>query len=168
VIIMSDVRNQLQTLTGAEIVASQLSTVGGKVFTNAQDAQVDVQALTSFWRAIHVPTYGQPIPGSATTASGTGDSPILAPVTNQTALVVGLSLTNADLATPAEVSVEIDGVIIAQVSVAPGSSSVVIGAGAEAMPSLMLAEGHTLSQTVSGVAAGDVGFNVAYALVVQG
>jgi hypothetical protein len=165
---MNEIRNQLQTLTGAAIEASQLSQVGGKVFTNAQDAQGDFLALTSWWMAIHAPTYGQPIPGSATTSSGSGDSPILAPVTNETALVVGLSLTNADLTTPAEVSVEIGGVIIAQVTVAPGASSVVIGAGAEAMPSLMLAEGHTLSQTVTGVAAGDVSFNVAYALVVQG
>lgn len=165
---MSDVRNQLQTLTGAEIVASQLSTVGGKIFTNATSSQVDVKDLTGWWRSVHVPTYGQPIPGSGTTATGSGDSPILAPITNETALISALSLTNADPTTPADVSVEIDGAIVAKVSVLPSDSAVVIGAGAEALPSLILANGSTLSQTVSGVAAGDVSFACAYSLIVQG
>lgn len=165
---MSDVRNQLQTLTGAEIVASQLSTVGGKIFTNATTSQVDVKDLTGWWRSVHVPTYGQPIPGSGTTTTGSGDSPILAPITNETALVVALSLTNADPTTPADVSVEIDGAIVAKVNVLPSDSAVVIGAGAEALSSLILANGSTLSQTVSGVAAGDVSFACAYSLIVQG
>ena len=165
---MSEVRNQLQTLTGAEIVASQLSTVGGKVFTNAEDAQVDVAALTTWWRAIHVPTYGQPIPGSGTTTTGSGDSPILAPITNETVLISALSLTNADPTTPADVSVEIDGAIVAKVNILPSDSAVVIGYGAEALASLILANGSTLSQTVTGVAAGDVSFACAYSLIVQG
>ena len=165
---MSDVRNQLQTLTGAEIVASQLSTVGGKIFTNATSSQVDVKDLTGWWRSVHVPTYGQPIPGSGTTATGSGDSPILAPITNETALISALSLTNGNPTTPADVTVEIDGAIVAKVNVLPADSAVVIGAGAEALASLILANGSTLSQTVSGVAAGDVSFACAYSLIVQG
>lgn len=162
----SEIRNQLQTLTGAVIEAPQLSQVGGKVFTNAQDAQGDFNALTSWWRSIHAPTYGQPIPGTASAASGSGDSPMLATATNQTALINALSLSNADPVNVADVSIEIDGAQVAAVQVPPSSTVPVVGLGG--LPSLFLVEPQVLSQTVTGVSGSDLVFNLAYALVVQG
>ena len=165
---MSEIRNQLQTLTGAAITSEQLSDVGGKVFTNALDSQDDLVALTRWWRSIHVPTFGLPIPGSATTATGSGDGPILAPITNETMLINALALTNADPVNPASVALTIDGVQVADVVVDPSGTATAVGAGTQAVPTLTMAEGHTLSMAVSGVAASDVSFAVAYSLLVQG
>jgi len=165
---MGTIRDQLQNLTGSALEAPQLATAGGRVYvsSNAKNAQTDLADVVRFWRGVHVPAYGQPIPGTATTNTGTGDSPILATSTNQTALINGLSLTNNNATTPADVNISIDGVIVAVVNVAPSSSAVVVGLAG--MAPFMLVEPQTLSQTVSGVAAGDVAFNVAYSLTVQG
>jgi len=165
---VSEIRNQLQTLTGSAITSDQLSDVGGKVFTNALDSQDDLVNLVKWWRSIHVPTYGQPIPGSATTATGSGDGPIVAPITNETMLINALALTNADPVNPAEVSLTIDGIQVAAVVVDPLGTATAVGAGAQAVPTLTLADGHTLSMNVSGAAPSDVSFGVAYSLLVQG
>lgn len=165
---MGTIRDQLQNLTGSALEATQLATAGGRVYvsSNAKTAQTDLADVVRFWRGVHVPAYGQPIPGTATTNTGSGDSPILATATNQTAYINGLSLTNNDPTTPADVSLTIDGVLIAVVNVAPSSSAIAVGLSGLAPFSLV--EPQVLSQTVSGVAAGDVAFNVAYALTVQG
>jgi len=165
---LGTIRDQLQNLTGSALEATQLATAGGRVYvsSNAKTAQTDLADVVRFWRGVHVPAYGQPIPGTATTNTGTGDAPILATATNQTAYINGLSLTNNDPTTPADVSLTIDGVLIAVVNVAPSSSAIAVGLSGLAPFSLV--EPQVLSQTVSGVAAGDVAFNVAYALTVQG
>ena len=165
---MGTIRDQLQNLTGSALEATQLSTAGGRVYvsSNAKAAQTDLSDVVRFWRGVHVPAYGQPIPGTATTNTGTGDTPILATATNETAYINGLSLTNNNATTPADVSLSIDGVIIAVINVAPSSNAVAVGL--TGMAPFSLVEPQVLSQTVSGVAAGDVAFNVAYALTVQG
>lgn len=163
---MSEVRNQLQTLTGAAIEAAQLSQVGGKVFTNSQDAQVDFQALTSFWRAIHVPTYGQAIPGSAFTVNHTGDGAAYAPGVNESALINGLTISNADPANPATVSLDLDGVIVYQSApIASFQFETVIGLQDNAF---QITNGQTLSVTVAGAAPASVSVDFAGFLVVQG
>jgi hypothetical protein len=163
---MSDVRNQLQTLTGADISASQLSTVGGKVFTNAQDAQVDVHALTSWWRAIHVPTYGQPIPGSAFAESVVGDVSVYAPGANESAQITALTITNNNGTTPASPNLLIGNQVVYQnPAIPPGEAVVVIGVGD--VP-LSIVNGQTLSVQVGGVPPADVTTEASGFLVVQG
>jgi len=163
---MSDVRNQLQTLTGAEIEASQLSTVGGKVFTNAQDAQVDLHALTSFWRAIHVPTYGQPIPGSAFKKTQLGDGVLYAPATNESAYITGITVTNGDPVSAAGVTIDLGGVIIANLaSVASLGFEIALGLGDQP---LMIAEGASLTVQVTGATPALVTVEAVGFLVVQG
>ena len=165
---MSDIRNQLQTLQGSEITAAQLSTVGGKVFTNAEDAQADLSALIKWWRAIHAPTYGVVIPGSGTTKSGAGDGPVLSPGANESAHVVALSIENADAANPATVTFDVSGAIMARATVDPLGTAVIVGAGGQSVPSLDLANGHALNMSVEGVVPTDVSFTIAYSLLVQG
>lgn len=162
---MSDVRNQLQTLTGAEILASQLSTVGGKVFTNAEDAQVDLQALTSWWRSIHVPTYGQPIPGSAFAVNHIGDGVAYAPGTNESANINGMTVTNGDPVATATVAIDLDGAIVHQVDVPPFEYRSIIGLGDCA---LQITNGQSLSVTVSGAAPATVSTEIVGFLTVQG
>ncbi len=163
---MSDVRNQLQTLTGAEIEASQLSTVGGKIFTNAIGSQVDVKDLTGWWRSVHVPTYGQPIPGSGTTTSAVGDTVLLGPSTNETAYVLAIDFTNADPALTATVELTVGGVSMGITTVPPLSTVAVVGIGGIAP--FNLANGQNMSQSITGVPASSVTGQVAYSLLVQG
>lgn len=163
---MSEIRNQLQTLTGAAIEASQLSQVGGKVFTNAQDAQGDFLALTSWWMAIHAPTYGQPIPGTAFTINHAGDGAAYAPGTNESATINGLVVTNGDPANPATVTIDIDGAIVHQETAIPSFGFVsIIGLGNSA---LQMTNGQTLSVTVSGAAPASVTADIVGFLTVQG
>lgn len=65
---MGELRNQLKSQTLDSLTASSLSTVGGRVYPD--DAAVpDLGALVSVldsWRAVHVPSYGAPIPQTGT------------------------------------------------------------------------------------------------------
>ena len=164
---MDEIRNQLQTLTGAEILGSQLSTVGGKVFTNAEASQLDLVALTSWWRAIHAPTYGVPIPSSSKTATGTAASPtMLDPGVNETAYIAGVSLTNGSGSDASTATVTIGGAVVWVGVVAPSSTSTVVGF--QGINPFYLVGGQALGITQTGASASDISFTVAYSLAVQG
>jgi len=166
---MSDVRNQLQTLTGAEIEASQLSTVGGKVFTNAEAAQIDVSALTSWWRAVHVPTYGQPIPGSEFAVSVVGDVAdvtVYAPSTNESAQITVFTITNNNATTPASPIILLGTQQAYYNPAIPPTETVqVIGIGDNPF---LIVEGQSLKIQVGGVPPSDVAVDVSGFLTVQG
>jgi hypothetical protein len=165
--VMSEIRNQLQTLTGAEILSSQLSTVGGKVFTNAEEAQTDLVSLTKWWRSIHAPTYGVPIPSSSKTATGTAAVPtMLDPAVNETAYVVGASLTNGSGSDASTATVTIGGAVVWVGTVAPSSSATVVGF--QGISPFYLVGGQALGITQTGASASDITFAVAYSLAVQG
>jgi len=164
---MSEIRNQLQTLTGADILASQLSSVGGKVFTNAEDAQEDFMRLVNWWATIHAPTNGQPIPGSAGSASGSGDGTMYAPSTNETALIQAIEITNPDPVNPlTNVSVNLsDGSNAPCIffgDIQPNSAVCLIGF--QGTVPFDIVDGQSL---IIGNATG-ANWSVAYALKVQG
>ena len=164
---MSEIRNQLQTLQGSEITAAQLSTVGGKVFTNAEDAQADLSSLIRWWRAIHVPTYGVPIPGSGKTATGSSVSPtILQPGANETAYVTGLSLINNNATDTATVSITNGNALVWTGDIVAGASAIVVGA-AQLSP-FYLPNGLSIDLSASGVSPGDVAWTLSYGLSAQG
>lgn len=74
---MTEVRNQLKSQDLSTLQATSLSTVGGRVFPD-NAAVPDLRALVEVlngYRAVHVPTYGQPIPGTSDAASHTADAP---------------------------------------------------------------------------------------------
>lgn len=166
--IMGTIRDQLQTLTGASLEASQLSQAGGQVFVsaNATKAQADLDAVVQFWRSIHVPTYGQPIPGTGSTRSAVGDVVLLGPSTNQTAYITAIDFTNADPALVATVELTVDGVSMGVTTVPALSTVSVVGIGGIAP--FMLANGQNMSQSITGVPAPSVTGQVAYSLMVQG
>lgn len=162
---MSEIRNQLQTLTGAEIKASELSQVGGKVFTNAQDSQGDFKNLVSWWMAIHAPTYGQPIPGSAFKTTHTGDGAVYAPGVNESAKISALTITNGDGTNPATVTIDVDGVLVHQEVVPALGWSNVIGFNTGA---LELTNGQTLGVTITVATPALVSLDFSGFLTVQG
>lgn len=161
------IRNQLQTLTGAEITGSQITEVGGKVFTNAKSAQDDIHALVQFWRSIHAPTYGFPIPGSGKTLTGDCSSATLLQLSsNQTAYVTGLSFVNSSATDPAQVDVSVGNALVWKGVIDPNGADYCIGA-AQLQP-FFLVEGLTITVSVTGVSPDDVNFTLAYGLSVQG
>jgi len=164
---MSEIRNQLQTLQGADILASQLSSVGGKVFTNAQDAQVDFLALVRWWSAIHAPTNGIPIPGSGKSATGTDANPVvLDPATNQTAYVTGLSATNTSGSADATITITVGGAQVFKQAVPAGETVTIVGA--QQLQPFFLADGIDIQIIATGATPGDVAWVCAYSLAVQG
>lgn len=166
---LSEIRNQLQTLTGAEILASQLSDVGGKVFIsmNAFDSQIDFNEMVRFWRSIHAPTYGLPIPGSSASVNGTDQTgTILDPSKNQTAYITALVIENTSGSDPANVTITIGGAQFYGGSVGPSEKVNVVGFGGQAPFFLVAGQSMAISQT--GVTPGEVDFSLSYSLSVQG
>ena len=165
---MASIRDQISSLTVAALEPNQLSAVAGKVFMSANSAhdQQVAHDLTTTWRAVHAPTYGQAIPHSASSANNVGDVTILAPGTNETAYINGLSLTNADPVNPANVALAIDGALIGAIDVPPSSTVPVVGYGG--INPFMLTAGQQLDQSVTGVTPALLSFDLAYCLTVQG
>ena len=169
---MPDVRDQLQTLTGAELLASQLSAAGGKAFvsSNAQITQRDMIAVTEFWRSIHAPTYGSPIANSAVLVNSTVDAnPVVLQVpNNEVAQLQAMVITNADAANPSTATLTLDNVIFFQGTVPPSSTIVAIGFTGLEPCSMNVVGGQQVAINQSGVAAADVSYQLTYALTSQG
>lgn len=168
---MGDIRDQLQTLTGAELLASQLSAAGGKAFVsaNATATQTDMNDVTNFWRSIHAPAYGMPIPGSAKESTGTDSSPVVLNLaTNQTAYVTAMSVSNTSGTDASTVTITIGSATVFKQSVPPNETVVVVGAGSGAMQPFYLVDGLDVGITQSGATPGDVAYVLAYGLAVQG
>lgn len=163
---MSEVRNQVQTLQGSEILASQLSSIGGKIFANAEETQVDFFHLVRWWQTIHAPTFGFPIPSSSANVTGDDTTPtILTPGTNETAYIQGLSLVNNNGTDLASVTITVGDATVYAQDVGPGETAVVVGAG---FAPFFLVGGQSIAIAVTGVSAGDLAYKLAYSLSVQG
>jgi hypothetical protein len=160
---MASIRDQISSLTVGDLQANQLSAVAGKVFMSANSTanQTVAQDLTSVWRAVHAPTYGQPIPNSASTITVVGDGDLLAPLDNQTALLSALSFTNGDPLTVATVDLDIDGAVIASFEV-PAAGGVVPFIGLDGVPPFYIVAGQTLAASVSGAPAASITVKGAY------
>ena len=84
---MSQVRDQLHTLTLDEVTATQFKTVLNRLFLDAsQRAEAhDGKAMVNSWQATHLPAYGQCIPQSAVVTRAQGGEiggagePVLSP-----------------------------------------------------------------------------------------
>ena len=169
---MGDIRDQLQSLTAAQILPSQLSDAGGKVFvsSNAIATQKDLKAVVEFWRDVHAPTYGLPIPssGASKTVVDTADTlvTVLGPASNETAYVTALSLTNADPLNASTVTVKVGDAIFASLDVGGNASKVIIGYGGAS--TIFLTKGQSLQIQQSGATTGQVSAIVSYSLSIQG
>lgn len=166
---MGDIRDQLQGLTGAEVLASQLSAAGGKAFlsNNAKATQEDLNAVVHFWRSVHAPSYGLPIPSSSKTATGDmTSSAVLTPGANESAYVVAYAITNGSGTDAADITVSIGGTTVFQGNAAPGATLVVVGF--QGMNPFFLVGGQALTATQQGGSASDLTFSVSYSLSVQG
>lgn len=167
---LGDIRDQLQTLTGADLLASQLSDAGGKVFvsTNAKRSQEDLHQVVRFWQAIHVPTFGTPIPSSSILVSANDSTAtMLQPSANQTAYVSNIQIENqgTDLVT---VSISVGGVLAYSAAVPSSENIPVICGGEGKMFPFYLVGDQSMTITATGGSAGDIAYKVAYSLAVQG
>jgi len=168
---MGDIRDQLQTLTGASLLASQISDAGGKAFVsmNATRTQIDLTEVVEFWRGVHVPTYGVPIPSSSKSATGDASNPaVLTPGSNETAYLTAMSISNGNASDLSTVTIAIGGATVYQGACPPSSSLVVIGfQGIE--PGVLLVGGQPMTITQTGLSsASELSYVLAFSLAVQG
>lgn len=166
---MGQLRNQLSSLTVADLAGGQIATAGGKVFvsSNAIASQEEVLAISRVWSAVHVPAYGSCIPGTAKTLSSTDSSPtVYAPGANECAYINGLSVSNTNSTDAAVVSITVGSATVFKESCPPGESLVVVGAGK--MAPFEITSPATVGITAAGATPGDVAVVLSYALTVQG
>jgi len=113
----STVRDELHTLTLEDVTPQQFQTAIGKVYIGpAQEiaTQDDCIQMVKAFQAVHTPTMGQSIPGSAVIVSETApDSDVFTvhkPGANEVYQLNAAQLVNAHAATPATVTlVLVDG-----------------------------------------------------------
>jgi len=171
---MGQIRDQLQNLTAAEIIPSQLSSAGGKVFvsSNAIRAQNDLQAVVQFWRDVHAPTYGLPIPSTGDSESVQDTEAVfvdlLIPDKNETLYLNAMSVTNGDPINNADIEVKIGDALFAKLTLAGLASTVLIGSGDLAASSVYITAGQSLSFNQNGAGANTVVLTVSYSKSVQG
>jgi len=169
---MGDIRDQLQSLTAAQIPPSQPSDAGGtvSVSSNAIATQKDLKHVVEFWRDVHAPTYGLPIPSSGTsvTVVDTADTlvTVFGPAANETAYITAFSLTNADPLNAATVTVKIGDATFAALDIGGNASKVIIGYGGTSP--VFLTKGQSLQIQQSGATTGQVSAMVCYSLSIQG
>lgn len=172
--IMGQIRDQLQNLTAAELIPSQLSSAGGKVFVsaNAVRAQQDLQAVVQFWRDVHAPTYGLPIPSTGKTDSVQDTESVfvdvLVPGANETLYLNAMSITNGDPINAADIQVKVGEALFASFTLNGGSNVVLIGYGDGASSALYLTNGQSLSFNQNGAGANVVTLSVSHSKSVQG
>lgn len=171
---MGQIRDQLQNLTAAEIIPSQLSNAGGKVFvsSNAIRAQNDLQAVVQFWRDVHAPTYGLPIPSTGKSVSATDTEAVfkevIEPEANETLYLNAMSITNADPINGADVQVKIGEAVFATFNLAGAATNVLIGVSEISASPIYVTKGQSLSFNQSGAGANQVSLTVSYSKSVQG
>ena len=107
----STVRDELHTLTLEDVTPTQFKTAIGKVFIGpAQEiaTQVDCVSMVDSYRAVHTPTMGQSIPGTAVIDSATApDSNVFTvhkPSAGEVYMLNAAQLVNAHAAAPSTVS----------------------------------------------------------------
>lgn len=95
---MDEIRNQFKSQTLDSLVAGSIQTVGGRVYPDAP-ATTDLdafKAVVQSWQGVHVPTYGQPIPGTNSVTQGMGQGAVLAADTdNEVYRIDSIFLNNA-------------------------------------------------------------------------
>ena len=169
---MGGVRDQLQTLTGSEVLASQLSDAGGKAFVsvNAKAMQLDLNDVVDFWRSIHVPTYGSPIASSSVLVNSNVDSdPVVLQVpSNEVVMLQAMIITNNDGANPSTVTLTLDAVMFFQMQVPPSTTVVAIGFQGIEPCSMMAVGGQQIAINQSGATASQVQYALTYCKTSQG
>jgi len=111
---LTQIRNQLKSQDLSTLSASSIETVGGRVFPD-NAAVPDLRALVEVldaYRAVHVPTYGQPIPKTGDAATTTASAlntwdDVIAPANDEVHMLQFAGLYNSDASTPAQVDVAI-------------------------------------------------------------
>jgi len=169
---MGGIRDQLQTLTGAELLASQLSDAGGKAFVsvNAAATQRDLNEVVEFWRSIHVPTYGSPIAKSAVLVNSNVDAnPVVLQVPdNEACMLQAMIITNNDASNASTVTLTLDAVIFFQQAVPPSTTIVAIGFQGIDPCSMQVVGGQQISINQSGATAAQVQYALTYCKTSQG
>jgi hypothetical protein len=130
---MSQLRNQLKDITFDDITASNIQTIGGRVYADSSSRENvnDLVNVQTAWAAVHIPSKGQFIPqsGEFVTASVSDTrAALVTPTNNEVYRIDAISAQNLTLGS-------ITGTIMLQSGLAPPTPTVVtissasVGAG---------------------------------------
>lgn len=127
---MSEIRNQLKSQSLADLEASSIATVGGRVFPD-NAASIDLRALREIvdsWRSTHAPAYGAPIGGTDDVATHNmqtdGIEAVFTPSGKQVARIVAVQVANGGGA-PMTADLYVGGVLTgaAQININPSEAA---------------------------------------------
>jgi len=131
----STIRDELHSLTLEDVTPTQFKTAIGKVFIGPVqeiDTQVDCVGMVEAYRAVHVPTMGQSIPGTAVitreTATDSNVFDIHKPEDGEVYELNAAQLVNVHAAAPATVALVLtnaDGLVVVISKVDNGAPSAV-------------------------------------------
>lgn len=161
---MSELQNQLKNQSLDELLSSSLKEVAGVVFPDER-ADMDLTTFSSIvkhWRGVHVPAYGQSIPGSFAVVTVDGSETILSPSTNQVARIQTLTLTNAGGAAPIAIQIKTGTAIILIADIGPAETQVMA-----LIDTIFIDKNIPLSILVTGGAATDLTTDCVYSLTSQ-
>lgn len=115
--------NQLKSQDLSTVSPAAFLQVGAPVFpdSSALDSLAGFVHVVDAFRAVHLPSYGSPVPRSAKTASVNSDGDLLSLTGNQVATVQAIQLVNA-AADPTEVDINLNGIKVGRF-LAEGSST---------------------------------------------
>ena len=95
-------RNQLKSQNLGDVIPSAFLQVGQSIYPDAQAIQdlKNFQTIVDDWRAVHLPTFGHPIPQTGftgqTTLTSVTTKELLTPTGNKVVLVQGISVESTE------------------------------------------------------------------------
>ena len=127
----TEIRNQLKNQSFDNVLPASLKQVGGVVFPDDSSLpdQLAYSQIVNAWQAVHVPTYGNPIPNTGAVKTVTGSGEALNPGDNEVYRVEYIAITNSGGA-PADVIPLCDSTPMCSTDVStiqPASTTVVKG-----------------------------------------
>jgi len=119
--------NQLKSQNLATVQPSAFRQVGNPVFpdSSALASLIDFGTIVDAFRHVHLPSYGQPIPATASTASVVNEGDVLALTGNQIAMIQAVQVANAGGDPVDAINLTLNGVIVATFSVGPAATEAV-------------------------------------------
>ena len=157
----SQIANQFNSQSLADLLTSSINTVGGRVFPDqlAMAGLMQFVSVIESWRGTHAATYGNALPdtGTAYTANPSdlgSPTDIIAPTNNEVVFVNALDVENAGLSN-LEFQILLGDTMVAKDSIAGGTKESYYAQ----VKGLMLSKGQTLKVMATGGTPSDLILN---------
>lgn len=163
---MSELGNQLNSQTLAEVLAATFNTVGGRVFPDerSQAGLADFIAIVTAWQQTHAQTFGNVLPNTGASNAGDFGSAsafeLVAAEDNEVIRINGISIDNAG-GDPAVVSILIGGnTVLARVDVPPSAAGGTVASTQIISSPIVISKGQNLTASLVSGTGSDITVNV--------